>query len=262
MLFARDTGKGPAILFLHGWACHSGFFDRQIEVLGTGFRAIAVDLPGHGQSRTSGIGLTIEEAADACHELIAARKLGPVLLVGWSMGALVAWSMLERHGEDDIAGLAVVDMTPKVLNDTGWNLGVRDGLDRQRSDRFAGNLAASWSRIPAKIAASLFAQGVTPDQCLLDYAAQEIGQGDPRALAAMWRSLAAQDFREFLPRMTVPTLILRGGQSRLYGPDVAEWERGRVADASVVSLEGAGHAPHLEQPDAFNAAIRSFRRDL
>jgi pimeloyl-ACP methyl ester carboxylesterase len=261
MLHTRDAGNGSPILFLHGWGCHGGFFDRQIKELSRGHRVLAPDLPGHGRTGATAKP-TIESAVDACITLIERRGLEHVLVVGWSMGALIAWRMLQRPAAERIGGLIVVDMTPKVLNTKEWRLGLRDGLDQVRSDRFAAHLQHDWERLPTKIASSLFADGSDPPRRLLDWTAAEIAHADPLPLVSMWRSLAATDVRHLLPRISTPILLLRGGRSRLYGQDVADWQMEQLRNARLLTLEGAGHAPHLEQPDAFSAAVKSFRRDL
>ena len=118
-LHVREAGAGPPVLLLHGWACHGGFFHAQLEGLAIGLHVLAPDLPGHGLTGAAGVPLSIEAAADACADLLAARGLDRVLVVGWSMGAAVAWAMLERHGKARIAGLVVVDMSPRPLKSRG-----------------------------------------------------------------------------------------------------------------------------------------------
>ena len=134
------------------------------------------------------------------------------------MGAAVAWSMLERHGLARIAGLVVVDMSPRPLNDAGWRLGLRDGLDLARSDRCgngdAGRLAGLHRAhrafaVPARPAAGRDARRL---------GASEVAGCDPSAMATMWRSLVAQDFRALVPQIACPTLLVYGVRSRALPP--------------------------------------------
>lgn len=259
-MHVRETGTGRPMLLLHGWGCHGGFFAPQFEGLAADARLVAPDLPGHGQTGNAGPGLSIEAAADACAALLVDRDLSDVVLVGWSMGAAVAWSLIERHGQDRLGGLVVVDMTPRVFNDDTWQLGIRDGFDRDRNPRAVAAMTEDWPRYAGYVARAIFAEDSAADARLIAWVEAELNQADPSTLTPMWQSLVGQDFRRLLPRIGLPALIVRGEGSRLYSADVAEWQAAEMPDASVVSFRRSGHAPSLEEPDAFNAALRSFIR--
>ena len=261
VMHLREAGAGRPILMLHGWTCHGGFFPAQMEDLSGEANLIAPDLPGHGATGTA-LPRTIEAGADACAALLAERNLRDVLLVGWSMGAAVAWSLIARHGVERIAGLAVVDMTPRVLNDAVWHLGTRDGIDAERSDRVSGAMPDNWPRYADHVVKTIFAEGLEPDPRLAAWVCDEARHADPEAMAAMWRSLVAQDFRDLLPRIDRPVAVFHGERSRLYRAEVARWQAKHLKDATLVAFARSGHAPHLEEPEVFNQALRSFVRRL
>lgn len=261
-MHVREAGAGAVILLLHGWSCHGGFFPEQFEELSRDFHLLAPDLPGHGLTGMTGPPLSIEAAAGACAELIEARGLRKVLLVGWSMGAAVAWSMLARHGSARIAGLVTVDMSPRPLNDASWQSGLRDGLDLARSDKAAAAMPGSWPAFTGRIVQSLFADGVPADAKLAEWARDEIARCNPNAMSTMWSSLTSQDFRPLLPRIECPALITCGARSALYSRDVFTWTAAQMPHARLVCFEHSGHAPHLTEADAFNAALRAFHREL
>src|SRR3546814_12945698 len=64
----EETGEGPPLVLLHGWAMHGGVFALLVERLRERYRLYVVDLPGHGRSRDSAVPLALE----ACVEAIAA----------------------------------------------------------------------------------------------------------------------------------------------------------------------------------------------
>jgi pimeloyl-[acyl-carrier protein] methyl ester esterase len=255
-LHVREAGSGPAILLLHGFTCHGGFFAPQFEALSGEAHLLAPDLPGHGLTGRAGCPSTIEAAADACFALIEARGLEDVLVVGWSMGGAVAYAMIARHGAERLSGLVVEDMSPRVVNDGQWSLGTRDGLDARRNGAIVANMAARWPDT-----AKAIVEGTCPDPALIDWAAQEIAQADPVAMAAMWASLTEQDFRELLPTIEIPVTLAYGARSRLYDAQVAHWQAQRLPRGRAVCFEHSGHAPHLEEPGAFNALLSLLRRD-
>jgi len=247
-------GVRPIVL-LHGWSCHGGFFGPQMESLGRETLVLAPDLPGHGRSSEMRA-RTIEAAADAIHALLVAEDLQEVVVVGWSMGALVAWSMIERHGEDRLAALVIEDMSPKVLNGPDWALGTRNGLDAARNKVFMRALVAQWPRLAGATARRCLRKD--PDPELASWMENEIRKADGEALCEMWASLTQQDFRPLLPRLTLPVVLACGTDSQLYDAEAALWQKKHVAHARLATFANSGHAPHLEESALFSQILRDL----
>lgn len=248
---APRHGRRPLVL-LHGWSCHGGFFEPQMQALGGQTRVLAPDLPGHGRS-AGRLAPTIEAGADALHDLLAEDGIEDAVVVGWSMGALVAWSMIERHGANRLSALVVEDMSPKVVNAPDWQFGSRSGLDGDRNAVFLKAIETQWPLLAAPTARRTFASGAPRN--LLCFAEKEMRAADPGSLAAMWRSLTAQDFRGLIPRLELPVVLARGAQSQLYDAGAAHWQCSRLARAHLHTFPVSGHAPHLEEPGPFNAML-------
>lgn len=246
-------GRRPVVL-LHGWSCHGGFFYPQLSALAGETLVLAPDLPGHGRTADKAE-LTIEGAADTLATLLVENDLHDIVLVGWSMGAHVAYSLIERHGSERLSCLVVEDMTAKVLNDQGWNLGTRDGMTAERNAGILDAIVPNWSQLYPKIAKRIFAEGQDLKPDIFAFARDEIGKADPRLLQPMWRSLTNLDFRALLPAIDIPTHLVTGARSALYRYEVALWQAGRIPDATVHSFAASGHAPHLEEPEKFNALL-------
>ncbi|WP_436637475.1 alpha/beta fold hydrolase [Microbaculum sp. FT89] len=253
-----EAGEGRPLLCLHGWSCHGGFFGPQVEAFRSEARVVTPDLPGHGRTGRDGPALTIEAAADAVAGYMAERGFENVIVVGWSMGAHVAYAMIERHGTSRLAGLVSIDMTPKVLNDDAWHLGLSDGLDAARNVGVRKSIQTHWPEIAPRIAKRIFARGLLADRDLLAFAEQQITAADPAMLAPMWASLTAQDFRDTIGRIDIPVLLAHGARSALYGPAMARWQRDRLRNGRLVTFPRSGHAPHLEEPAAFKALLSDF----
>ncbi|MEW4456847.1 alpha/beta hydrolase [Roseibium algicola] len=257
ILHIRDEGTGRPLVLIHGWSCPGRFFEGQIEALKTDARCIVPDLPGHG--KTAGrLPLTIEAAADAVHAALAERELTEVILCGWSMGALVSYAMIERHGADRISQFVAIDMTPKVLNDPDWQNGTLNGLNAELNGHFLNAIVADWAKLPARIARRLFAEGLPVPECVAELARKEIAAADPVLLKPMWSSLTAQDFRPLLKAFPVPFHLVAGLRSQLYGPGVHRWHADNVPDFQFHGFEASGHAPHMEEPDKFNSLLRNL----
>jgi pimeloyl-ACP methyl ester carboxylesterase len=120
----------------------------------------------------------------------------------------------------------------------------------------------AWPAFTERIVGSLLPRDLPRDEALAAWAHAEVAGCDPEAMAVMWRSLVAQDFRVLVPRVACPTLLAYGARSALYSPDVLAWMAGQAPAARIVPFQHSGHAPHLTEPAAFNAAVSAFRREL
>ena len=254
-LYVKEAGHGLPLVLLHGWSCHSGFFKPQFKALRDTARILAPDLPGHGETADR-LPLSIEAAADAVGNLLEERDLKNVTLCGWSMGAHVAYSLIQRHGSDRIRQIIGIDMTPKVLNTADWTLGAAGGLDQDRNDAVMGSMEIHWPQLSRKIARRIFASEPEPDPDLLAFAETEIAAADPLLLKPMWSSLTSQDFRELLREFPVPLHMALGGRSSLYGPALRQWHLDNVANVHIHDFSSSGHSPHLEEKGRFNGFLR------
>lgn len=258
-----DVGQGRPLVLLHGWAVHSGFFAPQQNGLSGDFRIIAPDLRGHGRSTPLKEGDGLQTLGADLAELVDRLDLADAVLVGWSMGAMVAWDFLLRYGGARIAGLVVIDMSPKIVCDEGWTLGLMEGHSREDARRAAAAMRHNWRTFCAKFVARIFAPDTSEERRpLLDWAAREARHSDAESMALLWLSLAEQDFRFQLGAISTPTLILFGQRSRLYAPQTAAWLEKAMPDAHRVAMAHSGHAPHLEEPERVNRLIGDFCKGL
>ncbi len=253
-----DVGSGRPVVFLHGWSARADFFAPQQALAGRGVRFIAPDLPGHGRNQCPGVPLTIGDLADALAGMLAALDLSGAVLVGWSMGASVALDCIIRNGPARIAGLVIVDMTAKVANDAQWTLGLRGGPTADDMMRAAVRMETHWQSYVERITPLMFAPSMRHDDPIYRRAAEAVAANDGVTMAGLWRSLAVIDHRETIRELRLPVLAVGGAESQLYGPEVAHWIARHARDGRALAIPGAGHAPQLEAPGAFNAAIRGF----
>ncbi|HST37646.1 MAG TPA: alpha/beta hydrolase [Allosphingosinicella sp.] len=255
----RDTGNGTPIVLLHGLMAHGGFFRAQDE-LARDHRVITLDLRGHGQSGGgNGIGPSVERMAADVAELAEALDLQAAIGVGWSLGATILWHVLSGPAAARFAGAVVVDMTARVKNDAEWDLGLSPEACEARSLAIRDDFES----FALSAGQAIFAQPLAPrHRKLADWASLEFARNDAGAIGSVWASLVRQDVRALLERIQHPTLIVHGAQSSLYGDDTADHLVAALPHARAVRFEGSGHAPHLEEPELFNAVIRDFAARL
>ena len=249
----QDTGSGTPIVLLHGLMANGGFFRSQAPLEAT-HRLITIDLRGHGAS-SAGPSATVERLAADVAELVESLDLEGAIGVGWSLGATVLWHVLSGSAASRFAGAVVVDMTARVRNDAEWDL----GLSPEACEARTAAIRQDFEGFALGAGQGIFAQPLAPaTRALADWASAEFARSDPAAIASIWESLIRQDMRALLASIRHPTLIVHGAQSPLYNDETAGHLVAVLPQARAVRFDRSGHAPHLEQPDLFNATLTEF----
>lgn len=257
-MHVAETGSGRPLIFLHGWSSHGDYFGPQVTALARDFRLLMPDLPGHRHSPAKPDVLSIPALAAELQTLITTRGLEKPVLIGWSMGAMVALEYIAQFGSDGLAALVIEDMTVKITNEPGWRFGIRNGFDAAQSAAAVAAMREDWIGYSQNAMPRLFARNYIPDIELAEWVAAEISRNDGASMATLWQSMAQQDYRALLPTLTLPVLILHGGESQLYEPAVSQWMAANIPSARRFCFDNAGHSPHLEVPDAYNRALIDF----
>ncbi|WP_170464587.1 alpha/beta fold hydrolase [Ruegeria arenilitoris] len=240
------------LVFLHGWAMNGAVFDDVKARLGPDFDCHAPDLPGHGCREKD------EPSLARCVEVAGKiiDQLDHPILVGWSMGAAVAWQYLAQAGTQSLGGLVTIDMSPRLLPDDKWTF----GLGGQNADAVlstSSKIEFQWRSMVQNILRNMYAPGgvqETDDDAMRALLLKQ----DPTTLRPIWDDLVAMDARQIIAGIDIPYLVCAGAQSRLYDPEVAYWIAGQSPMAEVQIFQNSGHSPHLEEPDAFCDALRRF----
>lgn len=107
-----DTGKGTAVVLLHGFLENKTMWDVYVSELSKKNRIITIDLLGHGETESLGYIQTMEENADVVHEVLAKLKIRKAIFVGHSMGGYVALAFAELYPEK-MKGLVLLNSTSK-----------------------------------------------------------------------------------------------------------------------------------------------------
>lgn len=251
-------GRGRPLVFLHGWSTHAGFFRPQLALADAGFRVVLPDLPGHGRNPAAGRHLGLGDLAEALDALLVRETTGDAVVVGWSMGAAVAFEHVRRTGGSGMAGLIVVDMTARILSAPDWDLGLSGGLVAAQVERAAASMRARWPVHAGKIARRLFAASRPVTDPAVAASEAAIAAADGAVMADLWCAIAMADHRAVLPRIAVPTLMISGAESQLYGTRVGAALAAAIPHGRHTILPRTGHAPHLEAPDAFNDLVLAF----
>ena len=252
-LHVESVGSGPALVLLHGWAMHSGIWGPLVGRLARRFRVHAVDLPGHGHSAL-GAPFTLESACAAVASAVPAEGR-PLIVVGWSLGGLVAmrWA---RQDPVRVSRLVLVATTPRFPAGSDWP----HGVSAETLARFGDELHVAWKLTIQRFLA-LQLQGSEHGRATLAAMRQQVfarGEPAPKALFGALDAIVTTDLRAEVTEIAQPALVIAGGRDTLALPAAGRWLGERLPDAHFAAIEGAAHVPFLSHPDAFGAALDPF----
>lgn len=254
-----DTGRGQPIVLLHGWSLRRQFFKPQIDSLASQFRVVAPDLRGHGASSRYEHDHNFDVLVDDLMELLVTLDLWQVTIVGWSMGALIAWKAMDRPQAERIAGIVSVDMVPRILNDNDWEHGLRQGKNASSFATVIERMRNDWQSFVREYVPRLFAKNHLEERAeLIEMTIELAIENDSEAMARLWEAMANQDCRQAIIDSEIPLLVTFGEQSQLYKRQASQWIINHAANATWLGFADSGHALQLERATEFNEAITRF----
>ena len=244
-----DFRQQPSLLFVPGWTMPADIWEKQLVHFAGTHHVVAIDPRGQGESTKTAEGFYPAARARDLKAVVDQLKLAPVVLVGWSMGVNEVAAYVDQFGTDTLAGFVLVDgiagadfdptFTPAMLKFAGSFLKDRqkatDGFVRSmyktpQSEEYIQRMIQASLRMPTNSAVALFVGMITSDN------------------------------RPALAKINKPTLIViapGGPWDSLY-----EDMHNRIAGSRLETIENAGHALFVDQPDRFNALLADFLKSL
>ena len=256
-LHAVESGNpnGRPILFIHGISqCWLTWRYQLRSELQEEFRLIALDLRGHGMSDKPHDDSYMDSRvwADDIHAVIRELDLRNPILSGWSYGPLIMLDYVRHYGEDQIGGMnfvggvtkfgseeAVLALTPEFLTLVPGFF----SYDVQESAQAMGSLIRlCFTKEPAE----------RDFYMMLGYNLST----PPYVRQAMFSRSIDND--DLLPQLRKPLLITQGAKDKIVRLRAAEEIKAAVSHATLVLMEGVGHAAFREEPEKFNARLRDL----
>jgi pimeloyl-ACP methyl ester carboxylesterase len=241
-----DHGRRAPLLAVHGWPLDQALWAPQVAAFAGERRLLTPDLVGAGASSGGGRDTVEAHAADLA-ALQDALGLGPVVLMGLSMGGYVALAFARAYPER-LAGLVLADT--RAEPDSAEARAGRYALAARVTEEGVGILVEEL--VPKLLAPG--AGGQRREAVAAMIRRQPVA-GVTAALAAM---AARPDARPGLSAIAVPALVLVGAEDVITPPEAARALAAGLPAAEAVVLPGAGHLANLDEPGAFNAALRAF----
>ena len=247
----------PPIVLLHGftgrgesWADHASAFRS------AGLRVLTPDLPGHGANQPANPSdYTMEAAAAQLAALLDREKMGPVHLLGYSMGGRLAL-YFALHAPQWVASLILesaspgLAMAPERAARVARDNALAERIQREGIPAFVAfweslPLWNSQARLPAAIRQRLHEQRLGNAPAGLARSLHSMGTG---VQPSLW---------ERLGELSLPVLLLAGAEDAKFVA-IARQMAERIPQARLTVVPRAGHTVHLEQPIAFQDAVLAF----
>lgn len=257
-LFYDDVGQGRPLVLIHGWTFSGRFFHCNVSALAEHARVITVDLRGHGRSDKPSHGYRIPRLAADLHNLLQELDLRDVTLLGWSLGAPVIWSYLELFGRDQVSNIVVVQQSPRQYYTPDWKLGHRSCYDAESLALLLAQLTADPDSFDRQNLASCLLHEASADE--LQLLLQEMAVCPPRVRSALMADHTVHDWRDLLPLLDVPALVLVARQDSTFPWQGPAWVGEHMPKARTVFFEESSHMLFYDEPEKFNATIADFLR--
>jgi pimeloyl-ACP methyl ester carboxylesterase len=252
-------GDGRPVVLIHGWPLSGLSWSEQTSALKeAGYRVLAYDRRGFGES-DPGDKYDYDSLADDLDNVLTELDLSDVTLVGFSMGGGEIARYASRHGEDRLHSVVFAAAIPPFLLNSDDNPDgplsedaageMREGLEDDR-DTFFENFMTTFFSVDEDLK-------VSDEQ--RDKALELCKKSDQEAALGCMDAFSRTDFRDDLPKITVPTLVIHG-DSDVIVPFEGSGQRTHhaIEGSELVVIEGAPHGFNVSHASEFNEALLEF----
>jgi len=244
-----------ALVLLHGFTGHARSWDSFARAMQAKYRVLALDQRGHGESGWA-TDYTAERMVEDVDAFVRGLNLGRFVLLGLSMGGRNAYQYAALHPET-LEKLVIVDIGPEIA--TSGSDRIRQGVlqtdvfdDPEEAIRQArtGNARADETELRHRVTHNLMRTDDGRWTFRYDKALRAPDRPLPRPdAAAIWA---------LLPKITCPTLLVRGAESDILSPETAQRMLKTIPKLRMVEVPNAGHSIPLENPQGFLKAVQTF----
>ena len=248
----RELGEGPGdpLVLLHAFPLNGRMFEPQMEAFSGGRRVIAPDFPGFGRSPRTPAQPDVRYYAEAVGGLLDRLGLERVVLGGVSMGGYVAFGCL-RLFPRRISGLVLADTRPEPDSDE----------IRENRKEMARRVAEEGVEVLVELQMErlLARDTLENDEEGVDRVRAMILESAPGGVVAALGAMRTRpDSTPLLAEIQAPPLVIGGEADGISSPEVMGAMAQKIPNSRHVTLPRAGHLSNLENPEAFNTALREF----
>jgi non-heme chloroperoxidase len=261
-LYYEDHGAGQPVVLIHGYPLSGRAWDKQVRaLLDAGYRVISYDRRGFGKSSQPVTGYDYDTFAADLNALLEHLDLRDAVLAGHSMGTGEVTRYLSRYGSARVAKGVLVSPIPPYLLQAGDN---PDGVPQALFDGFAQAARADNPAWTKGFLDTFYNMDTLRGTLVSDQAWQAswnlaVTASATAAVACIgtWTT----DFRDDLPKIDVPVLVIQGDADQVLPLDkTGQRLPTLIKDVQLAVIEGGPHAIPWTHADQVNAALLDFLR--
>ena len=246
------AGSGPALVLLHGYVGDGPTTWRsQLDGLSDEFTVIAWDAPGAGRSTDPPDQFGLDGYADCLARFLDKLGLGTARVAGLSFGGILALALQRRHP-------AISSALILASAYAGWAGSLPPEVAEQRLRQALALADGTPEAFVDALLPTMFSKPMP--HATVDAFRASMQAFHPGGFRAMARA-SAEDVRDVLPHVDVPTLLVYGDRDVRAPLTVAKTLRATISGSKLVVLPDAGHVCNIEAPNEFNDAVRDFLDD-
>jgi len=247
----EERGKGEPVILLHGWGSSRKQWLLNLKALAPRFRAIALDLPGFGESEESAFPYTLDGMAFFLEAFRDALRLPSFHLLGHSMGGCLSIRYTVLFPEK-VRRLILVSTPTRTVS-----MGLRALMPG--AECF---LSLTYRMRNEDVLKWMFYRGLyQPEYQDLDFVHTNVkanALATKRAISGSTRLVRKMDLADDLRRIGQPTLIVFGDKDRSVNPREALRQRALLPHPYMTILTACAHCPPYERPELFNTVVLDF----
>ena len=257
--FTLDGPTGaPLITFAHALSLNLRSFDNQIDAFKDQYQVLRLDLRGHGKTDRDGGSFSMEDLADDVVGLWDHIGVEKSHFVGSSLGAMVGLAVALDHA-DRLSSLTFMAsqgaLPPERIGVSRANIAAMRASDATAQTTMANEADALMDRL-------LFDHDESTNPARFTLLRQILGDTTLFGQARAYEAILAMNYDNRLDEVYTPTLVLAGAQDNSTTPERMQMYKDGITGAQMELLQDAGHFPNLEQPNAFNATLKTFLNGL
>ena len=246
-----DTGKGTAIVLLHGFLENKGMWDFYSQKFAKKNRVITIDLLGHGETECLSYVQTMEDNADAVHAVLSELRIRKAIFVGHSMGGYVALAFAELY-PDTIKGLILLNSTASA-----------DSEERKTNrDRAIKVVKHSFMNFISLSIANLFSESNRERLAsAIENVKKEALKTPLQGIVASLEGMKIRQDREVLLHLTpYPKLMILGEKDPVLNYEETKQQIENTAVKLVTFPDG--HMTHIENQDQLLIVLLAFFKSI
>ena len=251
----------PVVVFCHGVTLSSRVWAKQFASFpAAGFRAVAFDSRGHGESRAGDTGHSLDNLADDLRTVLEGLDLHDVILVGHSMGGMAVQAFAIRHPDvvdERVRGLVLLSTSSHNLVSDAKR--VRGAIERVVN--VGPDVGTFMRQRNLGLLLARIGFGDDPNPSHVEATREMLAACDKATTREAVAALLHLDLTEGLPKLQIPTLVVVGTADALTPPRDARRIAELIPGARLVEYPGSGHMLMYERTDEVDALIMDFARE-